>query len=191
MTITNSTNGSLDPALLQLLQQKSQTGEQTSALLPPKRPLNAPSKDTVSLSGQEPQNQSSSFLNQQNRGTQLINEEVQELGNGFRRTQEFETGNGKKFTRIEEVTIENDRSKRLIIQQNESGSTTTFENIIDQQDDGTLRSVQRFTDETGATQANVQLNYTPTPNDALIGGAPLSTTQNSNSPRGGQIDLSV
>ena len=198
MTISNSTNGSLDPALLQSLQQRNQTrgiGEQVSTTLPPKAKT-IPTRDIVSLSGQEAGNQrspSSGFQSGQNNGTQLVSEEIQELDNGFRRTQEFENADGKKFTRIEEVTTEETRSKRLVLQQNESGSTTSLENIIDQQEDGSLRLVQRFTDETGETKANVKLDYTPTENDILIGGAPLSAPQANSSfntaPRGTQLDV--
>ena len=202
MTISNSTNGGLDPALLQFLQQKNLSrniGEQVGTATQAPKPKTTSPKDIVSLSGQETGNQSPSLSGSQGRangGTRLVSEETQELENGFRRTQEFETGNGKKFTRIEEVTTEDSRSKRLVLQQNESGSTTEIENVIDQQDDGSFRLIQRFTDETGETKTNVQPDYSLAQRDALLGGAPLPTNGVINNsslppPRGSQLDLSV
>ena len=124
----------------------------------------------------------------------LVSETTQETENGFRRTQEFENANGKTFTRIEEITTSEDRSKRVVIQQNESGSTTALENIVDRQEDGTFRLIQRFTDETGEIKTNVQLNFNPNDADILLGRSSTSftpTDQPFQSPRGTQVDLTV
>ena len=184
--INNTSNG-LDQLLAQLVQNQSQ-GQQAGAqpVAKPKPPL---PQDTVSLSGQKNNNQ-----NQSSKQSTLVSTKTQETENGFRRTQEFENEQGKKFTRIEEVTTEQNRSKRLVIQQNDSGSATVLENIIDKLEDDTFRLVQRYTDETGETKTNVQLNYIPKDNDIISGRPPPISTE-SNNPfqnlRGTQVDFRV
>lgn len=124
--------------------------------------------------------------------SKLINEEIEKLENGFRRTQTFETANGSKFTRIEEQTNSENRSKRLVIQQNESGSTTVIENILDRQDDGTFRQTQRFTDAAGETSTNIEFNVS-NPNSSQIFGLPPSPSERPPNPfdpsRGTQLNI--
>jgi len=93
------------------------------------------------------------------------------------------------------VTTTPDRSKKVVIQQNESGSTTVLENILDRQDDGTFRLTQRYTNEVGETQTNIELNFNPEDANILLGRPPSSTTLRTNNPfqqtRGTEIDVRV
>lgn len=106
------------------------------------------------------------------RQPRLVSESVERLENGFRRTQEFENKDGRSFTRIEEFTTTSDRARRTVIQQNDSGSTTVLEDILDRQDDGQFRLTRRFTDETGETTTDIQFNIKPLDADILLGRAP-------------------
>lgn len=106
------------------------------------------------------------------RQPRLVSESVERLENGFRRTQEFENKDGRSFTRIEEFTTTSDRAHRTVIQQNDSGSTTVLEDILDRQDDGQFRLTRRFTDETGETTTDIQFNIKPLDADILLGRAP-------------------
>jgi hypothetical protein len=152
---------------------------------PPPPPQTSSSTDIVKLSDDKLQNVRAN-------ASRLISEDVEEVENGFRRTQTFETAKGGKFTRVEEVTTDKDRSKRLVIQQNESGSTTILENILDRQVDGTFRQTQRFTDEAGETSTNIEFNITGE-SAAQIFGLPPSPTDKPPQPfeavRGTQYDV--
>lgn len=186
MIIQNSSNG-LDNLILQLLKRNTQNNVASAQTPPIKPPPKINTQDIVSIS------ENKNNIPSQNKGG-LVSEKTTELENGFRRTQEFETPQGKKFTKIEEVTTTQDRTKRIVIQQNESGSTTALENILDRQDDGTFRLIQRYTDETGETKTNVQLNFNPLDANILLGRATSTPQQNINpfqSTRGTQVDLSV
>ncbi len=130
--------------------------------------------DTVSLSTQNQQSQTS--RNEQgglaSKQPRLISETLEKIENGFRRTQEFQTKDGRPFSKIEEFVTTADRSKRIVIQQKSSGSTTVLQDILDRQDDGSFRLTRRFTDETGETSTDVQFNITPLDADVLLGREP-------------------
>lgn len=177
MDIRNS-SGALDNILLQILQNRSaQTNNAatTQTLPPPKAKARA--QDIVSLSTST-NNQNNGQNNLNKNQTRLISEDTTKLENGFRRTQKFESGDGRQFTRIEEFTTSNDRSKRIVLQQNNSGSTTVLENIIDRQEDGSFRLTQRFTNENGETNTNIEFNVTPNNRDIILGRAPDPEQQN-------------
>ena len=138
-----------------LLLQKTATELQSQNKPSPAKRAN-PYQDVVKLS-----KNSESGSDQNPNGSKLKSDILEETLNGFRRTQEFEKPDGKIFTRIEEKVIEDGRSKTLVILQNKSGATSIFENIIDQQSDGSFRQIKRFTDNNGETQTDIQLNVTP------------------------------
>ncbi len=184
----------LDSILLQVA-HKSQPQESSA---PPSLPTIR--KGHAQLRGQDIISLSNNAKNkgQQNRlgqnQTRLTSENIDKLENGFRRTQKFESANGQKFTRVEEFTTSENRSKRIILQQNNSGNTTVLENILDRQDDGTFRLTQRFTDESGETKTNIEFNITPDSKNIILGHAP-DPTQTKNEPfqltRGTQLDISA
>ena len=176
-------NPGLIESLLARANNAPHSANNSQAKQPPKP--HTESQDIVKLSDDKLRSLRSS-------ASRLISEDVEKIENGFRRTQTFETAKGKKFTRIEEVTTDNDRSKRLVIQQNESGSTTLIENILDRQADGTFRQTQRFTNEVGETKTNIEFNVKGS-NSAQILGLPASTTDKPPQPfapvRGTQYDV--
>jgi hypothetical protein len=153
---------------------------------------NAPSRDLVKISPDA--NQENQTSQNFQKGSRLVSEEIQETERGVRRTQEFQNEEGKKFTRIEEINNGEDRSTRTVIQQNDSGATTLLENVFDRQDDGSFRLTQRFTDETGDTQTNIQFDVPP-PNRDIALGRPPEKTEKTQSPtgsfRGSQLDVSA
>ncbi len=191
MSIRNSSN-SLDNLLSQIARQNiTQRDASARAAVTPNVINKKLSQDIVSLSQPKLNNEA---------GTQksftLSSETTDDIENGFRREQEFSKGN-KKFIRIEEVTTTPDRSKKVVIQQNESGSTTVLENILDRQDDGTFRLTQQYTNEVGETQTNIELNFNPQDANILLGRTPSSSssTTSTNNPfqqtRGTEVDLRV
>ena len=124
--------------------------------------------------------------------TRLISEKTEDIENGFRRIQKFEGKDGRNFTRVEEFTATPDRAKRIVVQQNRSGNTTVAENILDRQPDGTFRLTQRFTDEVGATNTNIEFNVVPENIDVILGRTPTPEQQNENpfrQSRGTQFDV--
>ena len=164
---------------------------------PPPKKSNA-IKDSVSIS--EDSNQEQSKNNQNNAFTAnpdrtfLVSERVENLENGFRKLQEFESLTGKKFTKIEEVINSDNRSTRTIVQQNDSGSTTLLENIFDRQNDGSFRLTQRYTDEVGETKSNIQYDAQPNDTNFIVGNNPRpesSTDTPFQIQRGTQYDVSA
>lgn len=137
-------------------------------------------RDVVDLSKQNNQQQNQ-FARNPNQ-TFLVNERIENLENGYRKLQEFESLSGRKFTRIEEVITEADRSTRTIVQQNNSGNTTLLESVFDRQEDGSFRLTQRFTDENGETNSNVQYNVLPQDRDFILGNTPQAQKSNSKNP---------
>lgn len=126
--------------------------------------------------------------------SRLVSETIENIENGFRRIQEFETSKGRKFTRIQEITNTPNRSKRIVIQQNESGNTTILEHILDRQDNGTFRQTQRFTNEVGETDTNIQFNVISDDAKILLGLPPNPEDRKSNpfnSVRGTQYNIVV
>lgn len=144
-------------------------------------------KDNISISSDKLNNLSP-------KSSRLVSEDIEKIENGFRRTQVFETPRGGEFTRIEEQTNTAQRSKRLVVQQNESGSTTILENILDRQEDGTFRQTQRFTNEVGETSTDIQFNVS-VDNASSALGLPASPTQTKSGPfestRGTQYNVVV
>ncbi len=189
MTIQNA-GSTLDNILSQALRQRTLNNNAPSPTSAPTPDNNAPQgQDIVALSrdNQVP------FRSTQTQ-SQLVSERIQDTANGFRRTQEFENGQGRTFTRIEEVTTTEDRSRRVVIQQNDSGSSTALEDVFDRQEDGSFRLIQRFTDETGVTTANVTLDFNPEDANILLGRTPAATERISNpfqALRGTQVDLTA
>ena len=184
--ITNSSNP-VDNILLQILQQRTQTQDTASPQQAPVKKALPVIQDKVELS-----DQSKSDTPDKERG------ETTQTDNGFRRVENFTSPDGREFTRIEEVIITPDRTKRTVIQQNESGSTTQLENVLDRQDDGAFRLIQRFTNETGETETNVQLDFNPEDADILLGRPSEGSFNNLaetpppfQSLRGTQIDLTA
>lgn len=149
------------------------------------------SRDLVTVSDEGNQNSQNSNLN---RGSRLVSQEIEQTDTGIRRIQEFENAQGGRFTRVEEINNGEDRSTRTVIQQNESGNTTVLENVFDRQEDGSFRLSQRFTDETGDTQTNIQFGVQPDNRDILLGRLP-NVNQPSDQPfnplRGSQFDVSA
>ncbi len=188
----------LDTLLLQMLQKHqnaaAKTPEATATLASQKTQKQADisRQDKVFLSGDKPDGGNSNKFTP--KATRLVSENIQPLENGFRRLQEYETSEGRHFTRTEEVTTENDRSKRTVIQQSSSGNTSVLENILDRQADGTFRLTQRYTDETGATSTNIKLKVTPDNVDIIL-GRPPGPEQDDSSPfkisRGTQFDVTA
>jgi len=81
-----------------------------------------------------------------------------------------------------------------VIQQNDSGATTLLENAFDRQEDGSFRLTQRFTDETGDTQTNIQFDVPPPNRDIALGRPPdnIEQAQRPNdTARGSQLDVSA
>ena len=136
---------------------------------------------------------------QQNTGyqpkqTQLVAEDIKKTDEGYRRTQEFANPDGRKFTRIEDVATSANRTRRVVIQQNVSGSTTALEDVLDRQSDGTFRLTRRYTDEAGKTETTIKLGVTPDNANILLGRAPDPRTDNTgpfNISRGTQFDTSA
>lgn len=177
MDIRSST-GTLDSLLLQILQTRNaQTNNAAATQDAPLPKIKARAQDIVILSSSstDQNNQQSNLGKNQ---TRLVDEDITKLENGFRRTQKFESGEGRQFTRVEEFTTSENRSIRIILQQNNSGSTTVLENIVDRQDDGSFRLTQRFTDENGETNTNIQFNVTPDNKDIILGRTPDPEQQN-------------
>lgn len=190
--------------LLDSLLQANNTATQksgvdnTAAAIPAARKLPAKilTKDIVDLSKQDNQPQADDKKNSNLTGQQsrLQNDDTQILENGYRRTQEFINGEGRSFTRIEEVLNTQSRSQRTVVQQNPSGNTTILENILDRQGDGSFRQTQRFTDETGTVNTNIKYNVTPSDQDFIVGKSPKQPLENDNPYqllRGTQYDISA
>ncbi len=125
-------------------------------------------------------------------GTQLVNEQRQELGDGgFRRTQIFERDDGRQFTRIEDFAFTERGTRRSVVQQNPSGGITRYEEVLDREGSGNFRRTQRFQDEGGEVATQITGDYRVTDPFILTGGtatqtAPLAAFSSS---RGSQLDL--
>lgn len=124
--------------------------------------------------------------------TKLISEIVEPVDRGFRRTQTFEREDGRKFTRVEDITVSDKGSRRSVIQQNVSGNIVRLDETLERQDDGTFRRTQRFTDEAGETQVNIQYGYVSNDPFILSGGTSGGRIATSRDiPRGTQLDLTA
>ncbi len=155
--------------------------------------------DSVSLSsgqngtGTTAQNNKTGAQNGLLKSTRLISEETTLIENGFRRTQSFEGADGRKFTRTEEFTINTDRARRVVIQQNNSGSITRSEEILDRQEDGNFRLTQYFVNSEGEKQTNITFDVIPTDPDIILGRPPKPDSSNEvdNISRGDSFDKIV
>lgn len=191
MDINNNTS-LLDSLLSTAKKSQTLTGDTAFSKKSNKQESTTPSQqDIVRLSGQKP---ASENINLPQKQTRLVSENTEEIENGFRRIQQFENKSGKTFTRIEELTTTDERTKRIVIQQNSSGSTTVAESILDRQEDGYFRLTQRFTDEIGETSTNIAFDVTPNNAGIILGHVPTPERSN-DSPfqqvRGTQYDVIV
>jgi hypothetical protein len=104
-------------------------------------------------------------------GTKTISDTVDANEDGFfRRTRIFEQEDGRRFSKLEEITFTPNSVRKTVAQQNPSGSISQYEEVLDAQSDGTYRRTQRFTDGTGETSTQITLNYTPRDSFVLSGG---------------------
>jgi hypothetical protein len=124
-------------------------------------------------------------------GTHLISETIEELQNGYRKTQKFEQADGRQFTKIEEFSVSDKQSRRTVTQQNASGSTSRLEDIFDRQEDGSFRLTQRFTNEIGETSVNIDPNATPPSTDFILGRTPSTNTPPINPERGSEFNIVI
>ncbi len=88
--------------------------------------------------------------------TRLVREENIPTEDGFQRAQDFETGDGRTFSKSESISISDTGSRRLVIQQNSGGSITSLEEVFDQQPDGSFRKISRFMDASGQIETKVE-----------------------------------
>ncbi len=126
-------------------------------------------------------------------GTRLVSEKNEEIGNnGFRRTATFEREDGRRFFRMEELSLTTQGARRTVTQQNPSGSISVYEEVLDRQDSGTFRRTQRFQDGAGDISTQITDDYTVTDPFVLSGGA-ATPSYRAASPfqpmRGTQLDL--
>lgn len=125
-------------------------------------------------------------------GTRLLSETIEDLQNGYRKTQKFEHADGRQFIKIEEVTSNEKQSRRTVVQQNASGSTHVLEDIFDRQADGTFRQTQRFTNEIGETSVNIDPNARPPNADFVLGRVPSNNDSSAFNPtRGNEINVII
>lgn len=162
-----------NPAVLPVLRAaNSNAGAPTEIQKNPSQPINAPS-------GQ----------------TRMIHELREETESGQRRTRIFEQPDGRRFTRVEETAqTGNNRAQRVVTQQNPSGGTTRYEEVLDREPSGTFRRIQRFQNEAGEETAQVTPGYTVTDPFILFGGGPgfqFETPAPYLASRGTQVDLSA
>ena len=126
-------------------------------------------------------------------GTRLIGETLEDIENGLRRTRVFEQDSGRKFTRIEEITLGAKGARRTVIQQNPSGGITRYEEVLDREGTGNFRRTQRFQDEAGDVSTQITPGYKVTDPFILSGGHTPAFGQSSpfDERRGTQLDLQV
>lgn len=145
-----------------------------------------PSKgDSIQLSQKS---QTTAILNQ----TRLISETTEAIDNGIRRIQVFEKSDGRQFTKIEEIITNEKQSRRTVIQQNASGSTSVLEDVFDRQKDGSFRLTQRYTNEVGETSVNIDPNAKPPNTDFILGRPPaIDIPSPPNTERGREINVVI
>ncbi len=126
--------------------------------------------------------------------TRLLADRIETTNQGIRKTQTFETADGRSFTRIEDIVVTDKGARRTVIQQNVSGSITRLEDILERQDNGSFRRTQRFTDESGETLVTIQNEFISTNPFILSGGKVAETSSLKLTPlplRGTQLDLTA
>jgi hypothetical protein len=126
--------------------------------------------------------------------TRLIYEAQEAVESGQRRMRIFEQADGRRFTRVEEISQSSPgRAQRVVTQQNPSGGTTRYEEVLDREPSGTFRRIQRFQNEAGETTALVTPGYKVTDPSILFGGGnfPFESPAPYSASRGTQLDLSA
>lgn len=110
-----------------------------------------------------------------------------------RRTRVFEQEDGRRFSKLEEITFTQNGVRKIITQQNPSGSITQYEEVLDKQSDGLFRRTQRLTDGAGETSTQITPDYIP--RDAFILSGGQTGFVDAASPfqdlRGTQLDLTA
>lgn len=127
-------------------------------------------------------------------GTRTLTDTQEALDNGaYRRTRVFEQEDGRRFSRLEEVTFTQNTVRKTVVQQNPSGSITQYEEILDRQTNGSFRRTQRYTNESGETSTHISPDYNTQDSFVLTGGRlGFEASQNSfQTLRGTQLDLSA
>lgn len=151
-------------------------------------------KTTPEVSTPSQQNPSTPIKGDQQQ-TRLIYEAQESMESGQRRTRVFEQADGRRFTRVEEMTqTGNARAQRVVTQQNPSGGTTRYEEVLDREPSGTFRRIQRFQNEAGEETAQVTPGYKVTDPFVLFGGGPgfqFEAPAPYLASRGTQVDLSA
>lgn len=120
----------------------------------------------------------------------LVNESLDTLDRGFRRTQVFRQSDGRNFIRNEEVTLTDRGLSRVVSQENPSGSRVRFEENLQRQPDGTFQRTVRYTDETGAVETKVDERQSGIDPFIASGGA-LPPGASNTASRGSYYDLTV
>lgn len=167
-----------------LLAQKLLPQPRTDSVLPQKPAReSSPARDIVKLS-------TTNNGGGNNKGARLVSETEEETENGRRLVQEFETAEGRPFTRIQEFSTTPRGFQRNVIQQNPSGSTTRLEEQLNRQDDGLFQRIQRFTNEIGETQTRIDNDHVSLDLFVVSGGTAYGQTPLDNT-RGYQLDLRV
>lgn len=130
----------------------------------------------------------------QSTGTRTLSDTLENLDNGgYRRTRVFEQEDGRRFSRLEEVSFSQNTARKTVVQQNPSGSITQYEEVLDKQSNGAYRRTQRFTNEAGETSTQITADYSSQDPFILTGGqtAFASSTNAFQTFRGTQLDLSA
>ena len=130
----------------------------------------------------------------QSRGTQLLNENREDLdGGGYRVTRTFEKEDGRTFTKVEELALTERGARKTVVQQNPSGSLTRYEEVLDREDGGNFRRTQRFQEAGGDVTTSITTDFKVTDAFILTGGQSFSTAPAVSTPftpsRGTQLDL--
>lgn len=130
----------------------------------------------------------------QSTGTRTLSDTLENLDNGgYRRTRVFEQEDGRRFSRLEEVSFSQNTARKTVVQQNPSGSITQYEEVLDKQSNGAYRRTQRFTNEAGETSTQITADYSSQDPFILTGGqtAFSGSTNAFQTFRGTQLDLSA
>lgn len=127
--------------------------------------------------------------------TRLTMEKTEATENGTRRTSIFQQTDGRTFSRMEEISLGANGSRRNVIQQNPSGTMTEYEEVLDREPAGTFRRTQRFRNEAGEASTKITQGFRVEDPFILTGGKALPFKGAPNTPfstsRGTQVDLSA
>ncbi len=130
--------------------------------------------------------------NLSNGQTALINENIESIEKGFRRTQEFVNADGRSFSRTEEFTVTNKGYRRSVQQTNPSGSQTLLQETVELQENGQYIKEQRFTDASGETFLHLNENFKPDNAFILADGRVFQFTRSEDAHyRGTRVDMRV